>query len=96
MTMGGTTVRFQHRDRGCEWMDGCDMGYQLLSDEDIIKEVTQSEEVENIEEHEDTNEEDSSTIPTSGEVKDMLDQCLMWCKRQGECIPSSLVMLKKV
>ena len=35
------------------WMavDNNDMGYQLLSDEDIIKEVTQSEEVEDIEEH---------------------------------------------
>ena len=61
------------------WMavDNNDMGYQLLSDEDIIKEVTQSEEVEDIEEHEDTSEEDPSTIPTPGEVKDMLDQCLL-------------------
>ena len=77
-----------------EWLhfDSDDPGYQLLSDADIIQQVTQ-EEADN----EDSDEDDSSpteSIPTNGQVCDMLDQCLKWYECQKEATAPSLMFLK--
>ena len=79
-----------------EWMDGNsdDQGYQLLSDDDIIRQVTQSDEATE-EDEEDINEE-ALNIPGSGEVKDMLDKCLLWYERQEDSTSTSLLLLKRI
>ena len=63
-----------------EWMDGDsdDQGYQL-SDEGIIRHVTQSDEA--TEEDEEDISEEALNSPSSGDVKDMLDKCLLWYER---------------
>lgn len=54
--------------------DANDPGYQLLSDEDIIEQVTATNE----ESDNDDDNEGSSGVPSNGEVADMLDKCLLW------------------
>ena len=58
--------------------DSDDQGYQL-SDEDKICHVTLSDEA-NEEDEEDISEE-ALNSPSSGDVKDMLDKCLLWYER---------------
>ena len=79
-----------------EWMtiDNDHAGHQLLSDEEIISEVSKTNEDEVIED-EQVNE-DTSGIPTSGEAHDMLDKCLLWYERQEECNSTSLLLLKNI
>ena len=79
----------------CDWMniDSGDQGYQLLTDEEIVQQVTQTNEITEEEEDEQCENED---VPSSGEVTDMLDKCLLWYERQGECTPTSLMLLKRV
>lgn len=38
----------------------------------------------------------TSTSPSSGEVKDMLDKCLLWYERQEESTSTSLLLLKRI
>ena len=56
----------QHEDVNA-WVnvDSNDQGYQLLSDEDIIKQVTQTNNAEVTEEED---EDESEDVPSSGEV----------------------------
>ena len=70
--------------------DSDDLGYQLLSDDDIIQHVTQQDEP--------TKEDDceESDIPSAIEVKDMLDKCLVWYERQEESTSTSLLLLKRI
>ena len=84
----------QHEDVNA-WVnvDSNDQGYQLLSDEDIIKQVTQTNDAEVTEEED---EDESEDVPSSGEVKDMLDKCILWYERQDECTATSLLLLKHV
>lgn len=79
----------------CDWMniDSGDQGYQLLTDEEIVQQVTQTNEIAEEEEDEQCENED---VPSSREVTDMLDKCLLWYERQGECTPTSLMLLKRV
>ena len=35
-------------------------------------------------------------MPSSEEVKDLLERCLLWYERQDECTPTSLLLLKCV
>ena len=67
-----------------EWMagDSDDKGYQLLSVADIIQQVTQPHEID--EEEDEDSDEESLNIPSSAEVKDMLDKCLLWYERQED------------
>ena len=55
-------------------IDNDHAGHQLLSDEEIISEVSKTNEDE-VMEDEQVNE-DSSGIPMFGEAQDMLDKCL--------------------
>ena len=55
-------------------VDSGDKGFQLLSDEEIVQHVTQTNETTEEEEDEQCESED---VPNSGEVKDMLDKCLL-------------------
>ena len=73
------------------WMnvDNSEEGYQLLSDEDLIKQIT---ETDNTIDKEDRYED----VPSSREVKDMLDKCLLWYERQDECTSTSLLLLKSM
>lgn len=78
-----------------EWLhsDSEDPGYQLLSDADIIQQVTQ-EEADN--EGTCSDDDDSlptETIPTNGQVADMLDQCMKWYECQNEATAPSLMLL---
>ena len=72
-------------------VDSSDGGYQLLSDEDIIKQVTQGDGTEATEEDDEDENEEIINVPSSGEVKDMLDRCLLWYERQDECTATSLI-----
>ena len=81
-----------------DWMDvDCrDEGYQMLSDEDIIRHVTETDQA--TQENDDDEEEDEviQNVPKAGEVKDMLDKCLLWYERQNECTSTSLLLLKQL
>ena len=79
-----------------DWMnvDSDDKGYQLLSDEDIIQNVTQTDEA--IQEDQEDESEEIEGVPSSGEVKDMLDKCITWYERQDECTSTSLLLTKRV
>ena len=68
---------------------------QLLSDEDI-KQVTQGDGIEATEEDDEDENEEIINVPSSGEVKDMLDRCLLWYERQDECTATSLLLWKRV
>ena len=59
-------------------MDSSDKGYELLSDEDIVKQVTQTNDKEDTEEDDGDEIEEVKDIPCSGDMKDMLDRCLLW------------------
>ena len=75
----------QHREERDvhDWLkvDNNDEGYQLLSDDDIVKQITQTDE----EEDEEDEVKDVEDVPSSGEVKDTLNRCLLWYERQDEC-----------
>ena len=77
-------------------VDSGDKGYELLSDEDIVKQVTQTNDKEDTEEDDGDEIEEIKDIPCSGDVKDMLDRCLLWYERQDECTATSLLLLKRV
>ena len=77
-------------------VDSGDKGYQLLSDEDIVKQVTQTNDKEDTEEDDGDEIEEIKDTPCSGDVKDMLDKCLLWYERQDECTATSLLLLKRV
>ena len=79
-----------------EWMDGDsdDHGYQLLTDEDIIQHISQSDKT--TKEDEEESSEESHNIPSCGEVKDMLDKRLIWYERQDESTSTSLLLLKRI
>lgn len=68
--------------------DSNDLGYRLLTDEDIIQHVTQSDETSE-KNDEDSTEESYHGIPSCGEVKDMLDKCFIWYERQDESTSTS-------
>ena len=80
-----------------DWVNGDadDQGYQLLSDEDIIHQVTSQPRDDTPENNEEDETEDSE-IPNSGEVAEMLDNCLLWYERQEESTASSLLLLKRI
>ena len=75
--------------------DADDQGYQLLSDEDIIQQVTSQQPDDTPKDCEEDEAKDSE-IPNSGEVAEMLDKCLLWYERQGESTASSLLLLKRI
>lgn len=79
-----------------EWMnvDSDDQGYQLLSDDGIVQLVTQPDTTE--EDDEEDESEERHDIPSCGEVKDMLDRCLLWYERQDESTSTSLLLLKRI
>ena len=76
--------------------DSSDPGYQLLSDEDIIEQVTVPDLATEEEEEEEEDPAVVEYVPTSGEVSDMLDKCLLWYERQQESTPTSALLLKKI
>ena len=80
-----------------KWINGDadDQGYQLLSDEETIQQVTIQQPNDTPDHHEEDEAEDSkvansgevaedSTVPNSGEVVEMLDKCLLWYEQQEE------------
>ena len=71
-------------------------GYELLSDEDIVKQVTQTNDKEDTEEDDGDETEEIKDIPCSGDVKDMLNRYLLWYERLDECTATSLLLLKRV
>ena len=80
-----------------EWVnvESNNQGYQLLSDEDIVRKVSQTDNTE-VTEEESGDESEDVRVPSSGEVKNLLDKCLLWYERQDECTATSLLLLKRV
>ena len=68
----------------CINVDNSDKGFQLLSDEDIIKQATQADDAEITEDDDEDESEEIKDVPCSREVKDMPDRCLFWYERQDE------------
>ena len=81
-----------------EWTeaDSNDPGHQLYTDEEIISEVTGSEELCSEEEDEGEEEEGSLQCVSSGQAADMLEQCLTWYENQPEATATSLMLLKQI
>ena len=44
----------------------------------------------------DEDQDEPTTTISSGQVADMLEQCLKWYKQQGEATASSLLLLKRI
>ena len=59
-----------------DWMkvDSNDPGYQLLSDDGIAEHATQPDETAEEDNEDNESKEGHDTIPSCGEVKDMLDR----------------------
>ena len=66
----------------------------MLSDEDIIQHITQTE--EDIQEDDENESEEVAGVPSSGVMKDMLDRCIRWYKGQDECTSNLLLLLNCV
>jgi len=64
----------------------------LLSDSEIIQQVTSQEEPPL---EDDTPVEDSS-VPSSDEVMEMFDKCLLWYEQQPESTATSVLLLKRL
>lgn len=65
-------------------VDTDDQGYQLLSDEEIVQQVTSQQPEDALEDENEEDEAEELDIPSSGEVTAMLDRCLLWYERQQE------------
>ena len=77
--------------------DSSDPGYQLYSDEEIIEQVTAPVQIDVLpEDDDDEYPAVLEVIPTSGEVADMLDICLLWYERQQESTATSALLLKRI
>lgn len=78
-----------------DWVniDSSDPGYALLSDNDIIEQLTYSNPPPPTEEESD-DEETSNHIPSNGVVMEMLDKCLTWYECQTEATQTSMMLLK--
>ena len=64
----------------------------MLSDSEIIQQVTSQEEPPL---EDDTPVEDSS-VPSSDEVMEMFDKCLLWYEQQPESTATSVLLLKRL
>ena len=74
--------------------DSDDPGYQLLSDDDFVQLVTNSNQT--VDESDKDESEEYRNISSSDEVKNMLDQCFLWYGRQEETTATSLLLMKRV
>ena len=82
-----------------DWIgaDSCDPSYQVLTDQDIVEQVTSMDTQPSTENDPDSESEDSSCdIPTNGETMEMLDKCLAWYECQSDATPTSTMLLKRI
>ena len=81
-----------------DWIgtDSCDPGYQVLTDQEIIEQVTCTNPQLSTENESDSESEDSSSVPTNGEAVEMLDKCLTWYECQSDATPTSVMLLKRI
>ena len=82
-----------------DWIgaDSCDPGYQVLTDQDIIEQITCTNPQPSTENESDSDSEDSSSdILTNGEAMEMLDKCLKWYECQSDATPTSIMLLKRI
>ena len=77
-------------------MDTDDQGYQLLSDEEIVQQVTSQQPEDALEDENEEDEAKELDIPSSGEVTAMLDRCLLWYEWQQESTATSVLLLKRI
>ena len=76
-------------------VDVDDQGYQLLSDNEIIQQVTSQLHKDTPEDE--TLEDEAEIVPRSREATEMLDKCLLWCEQQPEnTAATSVLLLKRV
>ena len=80
------------------WMkeDSSDPGYQLLTDKEIIQQVVNPSAEEDTDMDDDEDQDEPTKTISSGQVADMLEQCLKWYKQQDEATASSLLLLKRI
>lgn len=77
-------------------VDAGDQGYQLLSDNEIIQQVTSQLPEDSPEDETPEDEAEHCNVPSSSEVIEMLDKCLLWYEQQPECTATSVFLLKRV
>ena len=77
-------------------MDADDQGYQLLSDNEIIQRVTNQLPEDRPEDETLEHKDEDCNVPSSGEVTEVLDKCLLRYKRQLESTATSVLLLKRV
>ena len=80
------------------WMqeDSRDPGYQLLTDDEIIQQVTNPSAEESADMDDDEDQAEPTTTISCGQAADMLEQCLKWYEQQDEATAPSLLLLKRI
>ena len=69
------------------WLDSDDLGYEHLSDDQIVKQVERLHSVlndENESEEDDTSDSSISCPLSNAEAMNMTDKCLTWLQHQPE------------
>ena len=76
--------------------DSSNPGYQLLTDKEIIQQVVNPSAEEDTDMEDDEDQDELTTTISSGQVANMLEQCLKWYEQQDEATASSLLLLKRI
>lgn len=76
--------------------DSNNPGYQHLTDEEIIQQVVNPTAEEDTDMEDDEDQDEPTTTISSGQVADMLEQCLKWYEQQDEATASSLPLLQRI
>ena len=81
-----------------DWIgaDSCDPGYQVLTNQEIIEQVTCTNPQLSTENKNDSESEDSSSVPTNGVAMEVLDKYLIWYECQSDATPTSVLLLKRI
>ena len=79
-----------------EWLncDGNDPGFQILNDEEILQEISASDEQN--QENEEESPEGRNIGPTNSEAFQCLDVAMKWFECQEECNSRQLMYLKSI
>ena len=78
------------------WLGEDANGYQLYTEDEIVRSVTEQANDTDEEEEEEQDTTQTQPIPTHKEVTSMLDKCLVWHEHQEESRPTSLLLLKEI
>ena len=76
-----------------KWLN-CDPGFQILNDEEILQEISASDEQD--QENEEESPEGRNIGPTHSEAFQCLDVAMKWFECQEECNSRQLMYLKSI